>query len=491
VDARRCLLVLSGLVAAAIAVQLVPLPAALIARVSPATDGWLRHHDLLYAFQATTGDATSRALSVAPAQTRLALLLFVAFALFATGLSGTLSRQPRAVHTVAGGLVLAGALLALVGLAQGPVFGGKLYGIWDPLTPGGSPFGPFVNRNHFAGWMLMALPVGLGYLAALVSKGVRHAKPGWRGAVLWLGGPDATRILLVAVGVGLMMLTLVFNLSRSGVGGLVLALAVMAWFSLRHQASAARKVASVAYLAVLSLGVAGWAGADVLASRFTGHDGLGLAARQEAWRQARAIAVDFPLVGTGLNTYGLVVPDYEPSGPAEPLLRGAQRVPPARGGRRTAGHAARTAARRDHRRAVGGAHQGGRPEPYRALGPTRRRDRPPGHRVPVRCRVQPADSRQRGTLCGLVRACDARRCSSAQWWPARRQRPWLPHGSRQPAGHRTRRTTRCVWGLISTACWPTSERRSRAMPHACSAARSLPRGTPTWRRGALGRRRQP
>jgi hypothetical protein len=62
-----CLLVLSGLVAAAIAVQLVPLPAALIARVSPATDGWLRHHDLLYAFQATTGDATSRALSVAPA----------------------------------------------------------------------------------------------------------------------------------------------------------------------------------------------------------------------------------------------------------------------------------------------------------------------------------------------------------------------------------------------------------------------------------------
>jgi O-antigen ligase len=307
------LLVLVGLVATAIALQLVPLPGTLIARVSPATDAWLRHHDLLYAFQATTSDALSRALSVGPSHTRLALLLFMAFAVFATGLSATLARQPRAARTVAGGLVLAGALLALVGLAQRPVFGDKLYGIWDPLTPGGAPFGPFVNRNHFAGWMLMALPVGLGYLAALVSRGVRHAKPGWRGALMWVGEPDGTRILLVAVGVGLMMLTLVFNLSRSGVGGLVLALAVMAWFSLRHQVGAARKVASFAYLAVLSIGVAGWAGADVLASRFAGPDGLGLASRQEAWRQAWAIAADFPLVGIGLNTYGLVVPAYEPS----------------------------------------------------------------------------------------------------------------------------------------------------------------------------------
>ena len=29
---------------------------------------------------------------------------------------------------------------------------------------GGSPFGPFVNKNHFAGWMLMALPLTIGLL---------------------------------------------------------------------------------------------------------------------------------------------------------------------------------------------------------------------------------------------------------------------------------------------------------------------------------------
>jgi O-antigen ligase len=307
------LLVLFGLVAAAIAFQLLPIPATIIARVSPATDAWLLKHDLLYAFQATAGEPGSRALSLTPVQTRLALLLYVAFAVFAAGLSAVLSRQAGAARTVAGGLVLAGAVLAVVGLAQRPVFGEKLYGIWDPLTPGASPFGPFVNRNHFAGWMLMALPVGLGYLAALVSRGVRHARPGWRGALLWLGGRDATQALLVAVGVGLMMLTLVFNLSRSGVGGLVIALSVMGLFSLRHQSTAARKVTSVAYIVVLSIGVAAWAGADVLTARFAGHDGLGLASRQEAWRQARAIAADFPLAGTGLNTYGLVVPAYEPA----------------------------------------------------------------------------------------------------------------------------------------------------------------------------------
>jgi len=33
---------------------------------------------------------------------------------------------------------------------------------------GALAFGPFVNRNHSADWMLLALPVAVGYFASLV-----------------------------------------------------------------------------------------------------------------------------------------------------------------------------------------------------------------------------------------------------------------------------------------------------------------------------------
>ncbi|NIP72785.1 MAG: hypothetical protein GWO16_06995, partial [Gammaproteobacteria bacterium] len=35
---------------------------------------------------------------------------------------------------------------------------GELYWTWQ-APAGASPFGPFVNRNHYAAWMLMVLPL--------------------------------------------------------------------------------------------------------------------------------------------------------------------------------------------------------------------------------------------------------------------------------------------------------------------------------------------
>lgn len=56
-----------------------------------------------------------------------------------------------------------GTLLALAGIVQHAFFTEKVYGIWAPVFRG-DIFGPFVNKNHVAGWMLMAL-VGAAVLA--------------------------------------------------------------------------------------------------------------------------------------------------------------------------------------------------------------------------------------------------------------------------------------------------------------------------------------
>jgi hypothetical protein len=90
----------------------------------------------------------------------------------------------------------------MTAIIQKPLFTGKIYGFWTPEA-GRNAFGPFVNKNHFAGWMMMALPVTLGLLSGTVARGMRHsapraAKPTFRDRVLWLASPDASRLVLLA-----------------------------------------------------------------------------------------------------------------------------------------------------------------------------------------------------------------------------------------------------------------------------------------------------
>src|SRR5204863_352647 len=53
-----------------------------------------------------------------------------------------------------------GFLVSLFGVLQHLTFNGKLYWFRD-MEYGGIPFGPYVNRNHFAGFVEFILPLSL------------------------------------------------------------------------------------------------------------------------------------------------------------------------------------------------------------------------------------------------------------------------------------------------------------------------------------------
>ena len=67
-----------------------------------------------------------------------------------------------------------GLAMALFGIVQRGTFNGKLYWVWTPINTAGNAFGSFVNRNHFAGWMLMAAALTAGY-RLLADGGARTA----------------------------------------------------------------------------------------------------------------------------------------------------------------------------------------------------------------------------------------------------------------------------------------------------------------------------
>ena len=290
------LVVVLILLAAAILVQLFPLPLRTLSTFSPHTVDLL--HKLNPAFAA--GLMRWHAISVWPHDTLVAFALYGSLALLLVGTARVLSitGSRRLVQA----LTVFGVILALIGIVQKPLYTGAIYGLW-PLDIGRMPFGPFVNRNHFAGWMLMALPLTLALLSGGIHRSMRGLKPGWRHKVLWFSSREASQLILVAAAAVIMALSLMLTMSRSGIAAFMLSLVIMASFVVRASDTRSRRLASTACLVLLVIVVVVWSGPEVLASRFAAGDWGEFNNRRGAWTDAWSVVRDFPLSGTGLNTY--------------------------------------------------------------------------------------------------------------------------------------------------------------------------------------------
>ena len=106
--------------------------------------------------------------SVYPYLTRVEFLKLAAY-LALLFLAAQTFRQIEEFRPFLWFLLFFGFLVALFGVLQHLTFNGKLYWIRE-LRETGYPFGPFVNRNHFAGLMELIAPLGM---ALLLYRGVR------------------------------------------------------------------------------------------------------------------------------------------------------------------------------------------------------------------------------------------------------------------------------------------------------------------------------
>jgi putative inorganic carbon (HCO3(-)) transporter len=293
-----------GLFGSAVLLQLVPLPVQTLSSISPAVYAALHTYSLSFA----AGLDSRHALSIQPAATWTALTLFVCFVLLLLGTVRALSET--GARRLVEGLAILGVVLALIGIIQKPLFTGKIYGLWTPELKDGSAFGPFVNKNHFAGWMLMVLPLTVGLLCAAITKGLRHVRPGWRNRLLWLASPEANRLILTGGAAILMALSLVLTMSRSGMTAFTLSLVLAGWFVARSLQGGWRKAAAIVYLMLMIAAVIGWAGADTIVSRYS-TTASEFKDRKGAWEDALSIAAAFPVAGTGLGTYDVATLLYQ------------------------------------------------------------------------------------------------------------------------------------------------------------------------------------
>lgn len=296
-------------IAAAILVQLAPLPTTVATRLSPRLATVLEQLDVAFA----AGLTATHSLSIAPASTMTALALFVAFAVLTFGIARVSTLT--GARPIAAIICVLGVALAVIGIVQRPLYTGRIYGFWAPLMENSRPFGPFVNPNHFAGWMLMAVPVAFGLLLAGVARGMAGVRPDWRTRLIWLSSREASLTILIGTATAVMAISLVLTMSRSGMVAFAASLAVASWFAIRRLPGESKRMMAVIYLACVLAIAVGCVGGETIAARFATANPANINERLPIWQDTWPMVRDFWLTGTGLNTYGVATLLYQTAQP--------------------------------------------------------------------------------------------------------------------------------------------------------------------------------
>lgn len=225
--------------------------------------------------------------------TRVEVLKFVLYFLIFF-LTAQAFRTRRDFSLLAWFLMLLCFAVSLQGITQHFTSSGDIY--WtDAFNIQTAFFGPYVNRNHFAGFVELTLPTGLAMMAFRCVR--REMLP-------------LTALLTI-----IPISALVLSGSRAGILGFVLELAVLAWLIRSRSAASwkAPRVIAAGAVALIALAVVAWVGAGLAIQRFsllTVHD-VPLGRRTSMARGAAHIFRDYPLKGSGLGSLVDVYPRYE------------------------------------------------------------------------------------------------------------------------------------------------------------------------------------
>src|SRR5882762_5458297 len=218
----------------------------------------------------------------------LSLLLSVLILMFVAAQTfGTLSD----LRGLAWFVMILGFLVAGLGILQHLTFNGKLYWFRE-MRYGGIPFGPYVNRNHFAGFAEFVIPVAL--------------------VPLVLGKVRRERWFAVGIFALLPIVALFFSASRGGIVSFAAEIGVLALLMILRR-TGGRHVLAGGMVLLLAFMLVSWLGVRQILERFSSMQSLEVTGgkrasmRHDAWHIFR----DHPWTGTGLGTLPIVFPAYE------------------------------------------------------------------------------------------------------------------------------------------------------------------------------------
>jgi len=248
-----------------------------------------------------------KAGSASPVDTIRGLaFLASAFALHLAAAAALEQREARErFRRVVAVLGFAISLVAIVQLGAGAR---KIYGVFTPLEHG-IVFGPFVNRNHFAGYMLMVVPTCLALLAHAYRRYAdRVGEAGnMRRRMVALTSSEGTAFLYAGLPASVGIAALVATTSRGGLTAFAVSLALAGIGLRRRNRGIPAWAIALAFVAM----AVSWFGLERIEARFLDvpSDAPG---RTVVWRDTVARMDGLWLRGAGFNTFAAAMSGATP-----------------------------------------------------------------------------------------------------------------------------------------------------------------------------------
>jgi O-antigen ligase len=250
---------------------------------------------LLQSVAIADSDGNRRSLSLDVEATRTAtgliFFLFLSFLLAANFLIGR-----ERLKTLARFVAIYGLALAILAIVQQLTWEGSFYWVRPTRT---FPFGPFVNRNHFAGYMELLIPIPVALIVARVGRFEERLFYGFAAAV--------------------MAIALIFSLSRGGMISLFTQMMFILAMSSRLAQGGMdgvsplsiklRQIGAVTAIVVAIVVGVFHMGADPVINRITGSaEESFYMSRGWIWRDTWALIRAHPFLGAGIGAYPTAYP---------------------------------------------------------------------------------------------------------------------------------------------------------------------------------------
>ena len=277
--------------------QMLPLPEALLKAISPASLATYRDFG-------NTPDGAFHPISLNPDATRQELFRLLCYAaIFFVIVSHY--RTKDQVNSLVKTILFMGCFLVVFAIVQKMAWNGRIFWIYpvdESLRNGLRIWGPYISYDNFAGYMEMAIPLGMGLLLYRAPRVTALPEaPLSLKIARFMASENLTPYALLFLLVLMMAAALLASFSRGGILAFVFSSLFFAAITCRRR-SLKQKTWLLALLAAVIFAAVVLASWDRLEKRFADLE-QDHVSRLGVWTDSIGIVRDYPVLGTGLGTF--------------------------------------------------------------------------------------------------------------------------------------------------------------------------------------------
>jgi len=225
----------------------------------------------------------------------------------------------RFILKITNSIIFIGFIISLFGIVHKLSGSEKIYWL---IEKAGYHFGPYVNYDHYAGFMSMCSSLAVASFMAKVRYSSFFLMKGLKNRLAWFSTKEASYTLRQLFYVIVMVGSLFYSSSRGGILSFIIAILIFYYFVIIKTRSSrrGRLVFFFILIILLSVTVIFWIGPDATFEKFGELNNIARSIihepsvlseiRTQMWRDTLKIIKDFSLFGSGFGTFSSIFPKY-------------------------------------------------------------------------------------------------------------------------------------------------------------------------------------